>query len=74
MEICQVGNKILDVVDFDENSNPLQMGGCKKRCTKRWKKKKKKLGAAAAANLWKEMKAYESLKFGGLIVIDNEQQ
>jgi hypothetical protein len=32
------------------------MGGCKKRCTK---KKKKKLGAAAG-NLWKEMKAFES--------------
>jgi hypothetical protein len=34
------------------------MGGCKKRCTK--KKKKKKLGAAAAPDLWKEMKAFES--------------
>jgi hypothetical protein len=33
------------------------MEGCKKRCTK--KKKKKKLGAAAA-NLCKEMKAFES--------------
>jgi hypothetical protein len=33
------------------------MGGCKKGCTKQ--KKKKKLGAAAA-NLWKEIKAFES--------------
>ncbi len=46
----------------------------KKRCKKKKKNLKKKKLGAAAANLWKRNEIFWKLKFGGLIVIDNEQQ